>query len=108
MSNPSLKRDLQLLRMRGVLDPHRHYKKEGGKIHAPEFSSIGTVIEGPTEYISSRIPKRERQKTFLGEIVATDSSNHRFTRKYKQIQASKTSGRKAFYKKLTEKRSRRT
>jgi len=43
---PELKRDLQLLRMRSVLDPKRHYKKEGSKPQIPEFSQVGTIIEG--------------------------------------------------------------
>lgn len=37
---PELKRDLQLLKMRNTLDPHRHYKKENSKAKAPEFSQV--------------------------------------------------------------------
>ena len=50
--NPETKRDFQLLKMRGVLDPKRFYKKDSGKAAAPEYSQIGTVIEGPTEFYS--------------------------------------------------------
>ncbi|EEQ32454.1 rRNA-processing protein FCF2 [Microsporum canis CBS 113480] len=32
---PELKRDLQILRMRSVLDPHRHYKKENAWFTTP-------------------------------------------------------------------------
>ena len=103
---PELKRDLQLLKMRNVLDPKRHYKKENGKTNAPEFSQVGTIIEGPTEFYSSRIPNRERKKTFVDEILAAEESNGRFKRKYGDIQSSKTSGKKAHYKKLKESRSR--
>ena len=103
---PELKRDLQLLKMRNVLDPKRHYKKENAKTNAPEFSQVGTIIEGPTEFYSCRIPNRERKNTFVDEVLAAEESTGRFKRKYGDIQSSKTSGKKAHYKKLKENRSR--
>ena len=101
---PELKRDLQLLKMRDVLDPKRHYKKDNSKTLAPEFSGIGTIIEGPTEHLSSRVLKKERKRTFVEEILGDKRSTGHFKNKYKDIQASRTSGRKAFYKRLKEKR----
>lgn len=103
---PELKRDLQLLKMRNVLDPKRHYKKESGKLRPPEFSQVGTIIEGPTEFYSSRLPRRDRKKTFVEEVLAAEESTGRFKSKYNDIQASKVSGKKAYYKKLMEKRSK--
>lgn len=103
-----LKTDLQLLKHRNVLDPRRHYKKDYARAIAPEFCQLGEVIEGPTEYLSSRLLKRERKRTFVEEVLRTEDSNMRFKNKYKEIQASKTSGKRAFYKDLREKRSRRT
>jgi hypothetical protein len=88
-----------------VLDPKRHYKKDNGKAQAPEFSQVGTVIEGPTEYYSSRLLNRDRKKTFVEEVLAAEEENGRFKRKYSDIQALKTSGKKAYYKKLQDKRS---
>ena len=101
---PDMKRDLQLLKMRGVLDPKRHYKKDNSKKLIPEFSQIGTVVEGPTEYFSSRLPNKERRRTFVDEVLTNERSTGRFKVKYKDIQAFKTSGKKAFYNKLKEKR----
>lgn len=92
--------------MRNVLDPKRHYKKDNAKNNAPEFSQVGTIIEGPTEFYSSRIPNRERKKTFVDEVLAAEESTGRFKRKYGDIQSSKTSGKKAHYRKLKENRSR--
>ena len=91
--------------MRNVLDPRRHYKKENGKTEVPEFSQIGTFIEGPTEFYSSRIPNRERKKNFVDEVLATEESTGRFKSKYNDIQSSKMSGKKAYYKKLKNTRS---
>ncbi|KAI9923539.1 hypothetical protein ASPWEDRAFT_36229 [Aspergillus wentii DTO 134E9] len=101
------KRDLQLLRMRSVLDPKRHYKKENGKAQPPEFSHVGTVIEGPTEFFSSRIAKKDRKKTFVEETLVLEQETRRFESKYFDIQTAKQSGKKSFYNNLRAKRSRR-
>ncbi|KUJ19787.1 putative rRNA-processing protein fcf2 [Mollisia scopiformis] len=97
---PELKRDLQLLRMRDVLDPKRHYKKESGKPQVPEFSQVGTIIEGPTEYFSARLTNKDRKRTLVEEVLAGEVTTGRFKAKYNEIQAAKTSGKKAHYKKL--------
>ncbi|KAI5290240.1 hypothetical protein KEM54_002112 [Ascosphaera aggregata] len=103
---PELKRDLQLLRMRNVLDPHRHYKKDSSKGKIPEFSQIGTVIQGPTEFFSSRIVKRDRKKTFLDEVATDRTSRGKFSTKYNDIQEKKRSGKKEHYKKVMKKRGK--
>ena len=90
--------------MRDVLDTKRHYKK-GGKAFGPEFSQMGTIIQGPTEFYSSRVPNRDRRQTFTNEVLATEQSTGRFRNKYKDIQSASTSGKKAFYKSLKAKRS---
>ncbi|KAF8866013.1 putative rRNA-processing protein fcf2 [Acephala macrosclerotiorum] len=97
---PELKRDLQLLRMRDVLDPKRFYKKESGKPKIPEFSQVGTIIEGPTEYFSARLSNKDRKRTLVEEVLAGEVTTGRFKSKYNEIQAAKTSGKKAHYKKL--------
>ena len=93
--------------MRSVLDPKRHYKKEGGKAKAPEYSQVGTIIEGATEFFSARIAKKDRKKNFVEEALAGESENGRFKRKYDEVQASKTSGKKAYYKAVQAKRARK-
>ena len=103
---PQLKRDFQLIGMRSVLDPHRHYKKTSSKGSVPTFSQVGTVIEGPTEWYSARINKKDRTKNFVDEALAGEKQNGRFKRKYNELQDQKTSGKKAHYKKLMEKRGR--
>lgn len=105
---PQLKRDLQLLRMRSVLDPKRFYKKDNKKSDVPEFSQVGTIIEGPTEFYSGRLTNKERKQTFVEQVLEQESSTHRFKSKYKEIQKAKTSGRKEHYKKLKAKRKGKT
>ncbi|KAH9221879.1 putative rRNA-processing protein fcf2 [Leptodontidium sp. 2 PMI_412] len=99
---PELKRDLQLLRMRDVLDPKRHYKKDNKKQQVPEFSQVGTIIEGPTEYFSSRLLNKDRKRTLVEEVLAGEKASGRFKSKYNEIQDAKTSGKKAHYKKLRD------
>jgi hypothetical protein len=92
--------------MRSVLDPHRHYKKNNRKGKIPNFSQTGTVIEGPTEFFSSRINKKDRAKNFVEEAMVTEQQTGRFKRKYGEIQEAKTSGKKGHYKKLMGRRKR--
>ncbi|CAO1604060.1 dTDP-fucopyranose mutase [Xanthoria calcicola] len=105
---PQLKRDLQLLSMRSAWDPKRHYKKDNRKPSIPEYSQIGTIIEGPTEHYSSRIVKRVRKQTFVEDITAAEGLNGRFKKKSVEIQASKANGRQAFYNNLKQRRSKRS
>jgi hypothetical protein len=95
--------------MRNVLDPHRHYKKNARKGKIPTFSQVGTVIEGPTEWFSGRLNRKERSKNFVEEEMRNEQQTGRFKRKYDEIQNSKTSGKKAHYKKvLGQRKTKRT
>lgn len=102
---PELKRDLQLLRMRSILDTKRHYKKENSKAQPPKYSQVGTIIEGPTEFFSGRIAKRDRKRTFVEEALVLEKENKRFETRYNDVQGKKRSGKKAFYKNLRAKRN---
>jgi hypothetical protein len=104
---PELRRDFQLLGMRSVLDPKRHYKKENRRNKIPEYSQVGTVIEGPTEHISGRLTNKERKRTFVEEVVAGETAAGRFKAKYDDIQKAKTSGRRGHYKVMKAKRRSR-
>ena len=63
---------------------------------------MGTIIEGPTEYFSGRLSNKERKRTFVEEVLAREKSEGRFKSKYEAIQAAKTSGKKAHFKKMKE------
>jgi len=90
--------------MRSVLDPKRFYKKENAKAKPPEFSQVGTVIEGPTDYFSFRIPKKQRKQTLAEEILEAEKQDGRFKRQYEEVQKKKTSGKKGDYQKRMQKR----
>ncbi|KAH9906442.1 Fcf2-domain-containing protein [Xylariomycetidae sp. FL2044] len=103
-NDPEVKRQFQLLRMRDVLDPKRHYKKFDTKAAMPEYSAVGTIMPGPTDFFNDQMTKKERKRTLLDEVLEGEQSSKRFKRKYSEIQAAKTSGKKGHYKKMTEKR----
>lgn len=57
----SLKDDLNVVAMLGVIDPKRFYKRSDykkGKL--PTHVQVGTVVEGPTEFRSARLKRSER------------------------------------------------
>ncbi|KAK9385618.1 Fcf2 pre-rRNA processing-domain-containing protein [Lipomyces mesembrius] len=103
---PTIKRDMQLLRLRNVLDPKRHYRRENEK-EVPKYFQTGTIMESPTEYFSSRLTKKERKQTLADEILADEKAKAYFKRKYDEIQTVKASGGKNFYRSIKRKRNRR-
>ncbi|KAI1082355.1 Fcf2-domain-containing protein [Whalleya microplaca] len=101
---PQLKRDLQILKMRDVLDSKRFYRKDNSRAAVPEFSSVGTIVEGPTDFFNARMTKKERKRTLLEEVLETEDSTRKLKSKYGQIQEVKKSGKKGYYKKMMQKR----
>ncbi|ODV80727.1 Fcf2-domain-containing protein [Suhomyces tanzawaensis NRRL Y-17324] len=99
---PELKRDLLIIKHRSALDPKRHYKKD--KWEVPKYFQVGTIIEGNTEFYSGRMNRRDRGNTLVEEVLKDDETNKYFKRKYSEIQDSKRSGKKGYYKKVLEKR----
>lgn len=95
---PQIKRDLLIIQQRNALDPKRHYKKEKWQI--PKFFQMGTIVEGNTEFYSARMNRKQRGTSLVQEILNDDETKKYFKRKYGEIQVSKTSGRKAHYKKV--------
>ncbi|KAH7000049.1 Fcf2 pre-rRNA processing-domain-containing protein [Ilyonectria destructans] len=101
---PEFKRDWQLLRMRGILDP-KHQKK-ALRASAPEYSHVGEIIAGPTEFYSARLTRKERKGTLLEEVMSSHDGT-KFSTKYAGIQKQKTSGKKGFYQKVVAQRRKR-
>lgn len=89
----SLKRDIKIVRMRNTLDPVRFYKNPD-KMKA--VLHVGTVIEGPTEFKSSRLTNRERKETILEEVMGDEKVKQFSKRKYQEIQADRNNKVKAY------------
>ncbi|KAG0272501.1 hypothetical protein BGZ95_011747 [Linnemannia exigua] len=104
---PELRRDLQILKLRNVLDPKRFYKREEkGKPRFPKYFQVGTIVEGNTEFYSSRLTKKERATTITGEVMKDLAGRDYYKRKFDEIQVAKQSGGKRFNKKGKGKQSK--
>ncbi|KAH7293759.1 hypothetical protein KP509_28G041200 [Ceratopteris richardii] len=100
---PELKQELQLVKLRGVLDPKRHYKAEDSR-GLPQYFQVGTVVGGPADFYSGRLTKREQKASLASELLADSSLSAYRKRKYLEIQDQKQAGGKGFFKKKQKKR----
>lgn len=100
---PELKRDWQILRMRNILDPKQ--QKKALRVEPPKYSQVGEVIAGPTDFYSARMTRKERKRNLLQEALS-GHNDAKFRNKYAEIQHSKSSGKKAFYRKVLSQRKR--
>ncbi|XP_003784193.1 deoxynucleotidyltransferase terminal-interacting protein 2 [Otolemur garnettii] len=83
-----LKNDLRALKMRASMDPKRFYKKND-RDGFPKYFQIGTIVDNPADFYHSRIPKKQRKRTIVEELLA-DSEFRRYNRrKYSEIMAEK-------------------
>lgn len=63
------KNDLMVVQMRQALNKKHFYKRSGRKTN-PKYFEIGTYAEAPIDFYSSRIPKKQRKKTLVEEVMA--------------------------------------
>ncbi|XP_075414664.1 deoxynucleotidyltransferase terminal-interacting protein 2 [Tenrec ecaudatus] len=83
-----LKNDLKVLKMRASMDPKRFYKKND-RDGFPKYFQVGTIVDNPADFYHSRIPKKERKRTIVEELLV-DSEFRRFNRrKYSEIMAER-------------------
>ena len=80
MAKPELtdekKKDLELLKMRKVLDTKTFYKKNDIQ-EFPKYFEVGTVVDNATDFYSDRIPKRQRKQTLVDELLADEQSGRK-------------------------------
>lgn len=79
---PELKLDLELLSLRNVLDKKRFYKKLDRPFS--KFLQVGTIIEDKSEFYSSRLPKKQRQSTLVGEVLNDAEAQEYLESRYKK------------------------
>ncbi|GAB2225893.1 hypothetical protein Drorol1_Dr00021664 [Drosera rotundifolia] len=84
---PELKLDLKLLKLRGVIDPKRHYVKGDAKSKTlPKYFQVGTVVESPFESYSSRLTQKERKPTIADELLSDEKLKEYRKRKVREIE----------------------
>ncbi|KAL7570184.1 hypothetical protein ACA910_020019 [Epithemia clementina (nom. ined.)] len=81
-----LKQDMTIIRNRNYLDPKRFYKSADTSGSGKSFIQVGTVVEGPTEYFSSRLTKKQRRSNLVEELLADPQSSSYVQNKYKKMQ----------------------
>lgn len=57
---------------------------------------VGTVIEGPSEYFSSRLSNKERKRTIVEEILGDKSLKDYSKRKFSEIQVERSNKKKMY------------
>ena len=77
-----LKTDLAIIRNRTYLDPKRFYKSTD-KHHS--VVQVGTVIEGASEFYSSRLTKKERRANLTEELMADQATLDYAKNKFKKM-----------------------
>ncbi|XP_072537747.1 deoxynucleotidyltransferase terminal-interacting protein 2 [Salminus brasiliensis] len=83
-----LKNDLKALQMRSAMDPKRFYKKNDRE-GFPKYFQVGTVVDNPADFYHSRIPKKERKRTIVEELLADAEFRSFNKRKYQEIMSEK-------------------
>lgn len=81
-----IKRDILLIKNRQYLDP-KHFYKSSDTIS--NIIQVGTVIEGSTEYYSSRLTNKQRKSNLTDEIMSDNRLRNYAINKYKDISRQK-------------------
>ncbi|KAJ8277777.1 hypothetical protein GJAV_G00079780 [Gymnothorax javanicus] len=84
-----LTNDLKVLKMRATMDPKRFYKKNDRE-GFPKYFQVGTVVDNPADFYHSRIPKKQRKRTMVEELLADAEFRNYNKKKYKQIMTEKS------------------
>lgn len=83
------KLNLEVLRLRSALNPKRFYKRKAIGKDAPDYFQVGTVVEHPAEFYSHRVPRKERKRTIVDELLADAEFKKTVKRRYNDIHSKK-------------------
>ncbi|XP_055544424.1 deoxynucleotidyltransferase terminal-interacting protein 2 [Wyeomyia smithii] len=90
-----VKNQLELIRMRSVLDPKHFYKRSEMKT-LPKYFQIGKVMESPLDYYNERGTKKSKAKTLVDELLE-DAQFQKYNKK-KYAEALEKRKKKAYHK----------
>lgn len=80
-----VRKDFELIQMRGVLDPKRFYKHQDRKA-VPKYFQMGTVMDEGTDFYGSRLTKKQRKSTLVEELMADANIRKYNKKKYAELQ----------------------
>lgn len=92
---------LDAIKLRGTLDPSKFYKKKATDKISKHFQ-VGTIVEHPIDYYSSRATKKERKQTLIDELITDAEFKRNVKKRYNRIRATNAIRQKE--KALTERR----
>ncbi|XP_013144344.1 PREDICTED: deoxynucleotidyltransferase terminal-interacting protein 2 [Papilio polytes] len=82
--NEDLKNDLQVLKMRSVLDPKHFYKKNDMEV-LPKYFQVGRVENSALDHVNERMTRKQRKRTMVEELLADAEFQKYNKKKYKEI-----------------------
>jgi len=97
-----LKRDLEIIQMRSALDPKRFYKKPDSEL--PKYFQIGQIQDNAADFYNDRIPKKERKKTLVDELMSDAEFRKYNKRKYAEIQEEQQRNNRRYASKIKKKK----
>lgn len=78
---------LDAIRLRETLNPGKFYKKKATEKVSKHFQ-IGTIIEHPIDYYSSRATRKERKQTLVDELIADAEFKKNVKKRYNRLRAT--------------------
>lgn len=94
-----LKNDIEVLQMRGALDPKRFYKRNELK-KIPKYFEMGQTIEAPVEYHNTK-DVRKKKRTLVEDLLEDADFQKYNKRKFKEsIEQKKVKGYNKAVKKM--------
>lgn len=93
-----LKRELLLVKMRGVLDPKRFYRSADSGKGLPKVFQLGTIVEGAEDGWHNKLTKKQRKGSIMQELMADSAIKKRAKTQFLKSQAENSAGRKRMTK----------
>ncbi|PIO73971.1 Fcf2 pre-rRNA processing [Teladorsagia circumcincta] len=100
------KADLELLQMRSAIDPLAFYRRNDRKV-LPKYFQVGRVVDAPEDFYSSRMPKKDRKRTMLDELLNDQRLTQQKREKYNAIQEREKRKRRGAFQHSGPRRSRK-
>lgn len=83
-----VKRDLDILQMRNILDPKRFYKHNDRRAK-PKHFQVGRIMDNAADFYSSRVPKKQRKGNLAEELLEDAQFQQYQKRKYNELTLQK-------------------
>nr|CAG4650583.1 EOG090X0GO7 [Sida crystallina] len=99
-------RDLEVIQMRSILNPKQFYKKNDLKV-VPKYFQVGRVVDQAADFYNSRVPRKDRKKTLVDELMADANFQKYNKRKYADIIQVKNQSTQGAHKQAKRLRKRK-